>query len=444
MILAHKRASLAAVAATTALAGSLIVYVSLFSVSKVAYALEQTVQANSRVTSYHAKLSPSSSGMSEVWVQLNADGTPLRARIDYPHTEDGAKVVICSEGKAAVWFKDKKGYTVVPEKNALNRVVAMQKICDPKLAFQELQAREKAGKVKVETKAPAKPGGFLQVTVTPTDAADRKKEVYEVNPATKLAERVTYYGRQGNEWKEMKVIEYFDYNQPIDPKVFDLDLPEDVMKVDEIKRPPGLVKGKLTNEQIAVKVVREFFEALIAKDYDKAGLLYGGMPAQRIKADCERLNVTRLVEVGKPAAGAHPDPTALAVPVKVECGGRKWVQKFVPQIRLTDNETATKTAREFLEAIIRRDDAAAKRMLDAGLVFEGFSAKNSDKFHEFFDYFKVLRIVEVGKPSPHSESNRLDIPIKVEVEDKAMVVDFTPYVRPVYNQPNRWEIVGGI
>jgi hypothetical protein len=444
MVLAHKRLSAAAAATLTALAASLLLHVSLFSSSGVAYALEQTVQANSHVTSYHAKLSPLWRGMSEVWVQLNEDGTPLRARIDYPKTEDGAKVVICSEGKAAVWFKDKKGYTVVPEKNALDRVVAMRKVCDPKLAFEELQARKEAGKVTIETTAPSKEGEFLRLTVTSTDRPNQQ-EVYEVNPTTKLAERVTYYGREGDQWKEEKLIEYLDYNKPIDPKVFDLDLPDDVTKTDQTKRPPGVLKGDLTKDQIATKVAREFFEALIAKDYEKAGVIYEGIPAAKMEATFGRLNVSRIIKIGEPTAGLHPDPTALAVSVKVECGVRKWVQDYAPEIRLTDNETATKTVRDFFEALIRKDDAAARQLLGAGLVFEGFSAKNADKMNEIFEHYKLLRIVEVGKPTPVSETDRLQVPVKVEVEMKDEATrEFMPYIRPVYNQPDRWTICGGI
>ena len=87
------------------------------------------------------------------------------------------------------------------------------------MAFEELQARKKAGKVKIETKEPAKEGDFLTLTVTPKNGPDLR-EVYEVNPKTKLAERVTYYGRQGDQWKQVKVVEYLDYNKAIDPKVF--------------------------------------------------------------------------------------------------------------------------------------------------------------------------------------------------------------------------------
>jgi beta-lactamase regulating signal transducer with metallopeptidase domain len=400
-------------------------------------------KANGQVTTYHYH-AEGPAGMSDDWVQMNPDDTPLRARIDYPHTEDGAKVVLCWEGKCAVWFKDKKGYVVLPEKDSLDRVVRMRKVCDPQLAFEELQGKKEAGKVKIETKEPAQEGDFRTLTVTFTDAPNQR-EVYEVNPSTELAQRVTYYNRQGDQWKEVKFLERLADNKRLDPKVFDLDLPKDVVKTDEIKRPPGLVKGDLTNEQIAAKVAREFFEALIAKDYDKAGLIYGGMPAERMEVEFGHMSVSRIVDIGQPTAGLHPDPSALAVAVKVDCGEKTWVQEYSPQVRLTDNESATKAAREFIEAIIRQDDAAARRALGAGLVFEGFSDKNADKLKEYFEHYKVLRIVEVGKPAAYPATNRLEVPIKVELESKdERIREFTPYIRPVFNQPDRWAICGGI
>ncbi len=273
------------------------------------------------------------------------------------------------------------------------------------------------------------------------------RSVFSVNdfPSNERGFCSAQYRRQDNQWKEFKLIEYLDYNKPIDPKVFDLDLPSDVVKVDEIKRPPGLVRGNLTKEQIATKVAREFFEALIAKDYAKAGLIYGGIPAEKIKVGYGRLNVSRIVEVAKPVAGLHPDPTALAVSVKVVCGDKKWIQEFAPQVRLTDNEAATKAAREFFEAMIRHDEAAARGALEKGLVFEGFDRHNAKKLGEFFEHYKVLRIVEVGKPAPYPETDRLEVPVKVELERKnERTQEFMPYVRPVYNQPNRWGICGGI
>jgi hypothetical protein len=57
----------------------------------------------------------------------------------------------------------------------------------------------------------------------------------------------------------------------------------------------------------------------------------------------------------------------------------------------------------------------------------------------------VLRIVEVGKPAPYPGTDRLEVPVKVELESRrARIEEFTPFIRPVYNQPDRWELCGGI
>ena len=82
MIQAHKRLSLAAAAAVAALAAGLTLSMSLVSPSGQAYALEETVQANDRVTSYHVKITPAAE-LGEAWVQLNPDGTPKQARMDF-------------------------------------------------------------------------------------------------------------------------------------------------------------------------------------------------------------------------------------------------------------------------------------------------------------------------------------------------------------------------
>ena len=97
----------------------------------------------------------------------------------------------------------------------------------------------------------------------------------------------------------------------------------------------GLEKGNLTDSEIATKVAREFFEALIAEDYEKAGLLYEGIPAKKMKEVYGRFKFYRIVEIGKPIAGVgvHPDKTQ--VPVKVEWEGTagKEVKQFDPYIR---------------------------------------------------------------------------------------------------------------
>jgi hypothetical protein len=453
MITTHKRLSVAAAVTSTALAAGLIFHIFMFSSSTVAYALEQTVQANNRITSYHAKLTTPINGMSEIWVQLKSDGTPLRARIDYAKKDEGDEVVILSEGKAEMWGRvgDKKGQVVVPEKNALDRVVEMQKVCDPKLAFEELQTRKKDGKIEIETKEPAKEGGYLTLTVTPKDVSDQR-EVYEVNPNTKLAERVTYFHRQNDQWKQVKLIEYFDYNKEIDPKVFNLEMPKDVITIDQIKRKPGLVKGDLTDDQIATKVAREFFEALIAEDYNKAGLLLEGTSADKMKEMFGGFGrFLRIVEMAKPGPATNPVMQALAVPVMVEIE-MKEQKRTLPvsaSVPLTDTDTATKTVREFYEALVAEDFEKAKRIFkETGLVDKGMSAEEMKDLKAAFkkQNIKVKRVVEIGTPVPHPENGTMEVLVKIEVEIKGgkIIQPFSPCIRPVRGQPDRWGICGGI
>jgi len=330
MILEHKRLSVATAATVTALAVSLLLYVSLFSFSGVAYALEQTAQANDHVKTCHVRFTPAE-GMSEAWIQLNPDGTPLRARMDFRKTDDGDKVVILSANKAEVWFKDKKSHLFVTEKGALTRIKQMQTEWDPKLAFEALQARKASGKVQVSTKEPTKRGEPITLTVTSHDRPDRR-EVYEVDPNTKLVERVTTYRRQNGQWEQVQLIEYLDYNKEIDPQVFQFDLPKDVFTVDQINRKIGLEKGNLTNDEIATKVAKQFFEALIAEDYEKAGLILEGIPAEKMKEMLGRFKFRRIVEIGKPQPGPRPEMRAIQVPVTVEMMGSQ-TRKFAPLIR---------------------------------------------------------------------------------------------------------------
>jgi hypothetical protein len=110
-------------------------------------------------------------------------------------------------------------------------------------------------------------------------------------------------------------------------------LPRDVITIDQIHEKIGLTKGNLTDAEIATKVVREFFEALIAEDYKKAGMIYSGMPAEKMKEGFGRVKFLRIVEVAKPAP--HSKTRSLQVPVKVEweVEGKKDVRSFSPFVR---------------------------------------------------------------------------------------------------------------
>jgi hypothetical protein len=451
MILAHKRLSVAAAATAAALAASMVLYVSLLSSPTPVYALEETVVANNHITTYHVKITPPATGtrdaifgLGEAWVQVSPGGAPLRARMDLPKTEDGAKVVIFSAGKAEVWFKDKKGHTVIAKEDGLKMVTKLRHVADPKLLFEELQARKGAGVAQVATKEPAREGEPITLTVTYKDAPN-KRQVCEVDPKTKLLQRVTTYRRQGDDWKQVELREYLEYNKEIDPKIFQLDLPKDVLSIDQIKRKPGLVKGDLSNEQIATKVVREFFEALIAKDYEKAGLILGGTPAERMKEMFARFKFFRVVEMGKPTS--DPRRHALVVPIKVEweIKDNKVVKQISLKVATTDEKRARTAVQAFYQALINEDAAAATRIAEEqGLSDFGFSPKGLK--HDL-ERVRFLRIVELGKPSAAPVAGSVEVPVKVEFQLKGSsreVRQFSPAARAAEGQPDRWQIIGGI
>jgi hypothetical protein len=339
MVQTHKRLSVASAAAVAALAAGVALSISLVSPSGRAYALEETAQANNHVTSYHVKITPAVS-LGEAWVQLNPDGTPLQARMDFQLLLDGTKVVIHSKGKAEVWVKNKNNLLIIPEADALQRISEMRNLADPKLAFERLQAEKAAGKVEIATKRPAKDGEPIVLTVTFKMNPDRR-QVYEINPKAKLVERVTSYRLTGEKWEQVALRQYLDYNQPIDPKVFQPEMPKDVSVFDQIARKPGLVKGDLTEDEIAKKVVREFFEALIAGDYDKAGVIYEAMPGKKLKESLGETKFVRIIEIGKPTQpnalmrALQAPSKSLRVPAKVEIEikGRREVKDWSPFVR---------------------------------------------------------------------------------------------------------------
>ena len=175
--------------------------------------------------------------------------------------------------KCEVWFKAKHSHLVMPTRDFLKQVAAHREGFDPKLAFEKLQAKEKAGEVRVATQEPSSEGQPITLTVTSKDASD-KREAYEVDPKTKLVQRVIEFAASRRQMGTGVSAEYLDYNKEIDPKIFQLDLPAFVITLDQINQVVGLPKGDLSEKEIVLKLVRDWTAAMVAKDYAKAGKLF--------------------------------------------------------------------------------------------------------------------------------------------------------------------------
>jgi hypothetical protein len=103
-------------------------------------------------------------------------------------------------------------------------------------------------------------------------------------------------------------MEYHDYNVPIGAKMFNLDdeVSGDVDIIDTRIQDIGLAQNGLSNEEIATKVVREFLDALIVKDYAKAAQISGLSSPEKVEQGWGKLKVVRVVSIDPPAPPAEP------------------------------------------------------------------------------------------------------------------------------------------
>jgi len=294
--------------------------------SPAAYALEQTVQAN--ITIRSLRITDFMSGQDEpkeFWLQFNAQGQIDSVRVYMPEWDspsDGAKVIIWQEGKAKVWFKKKNSLLTVSEQRLAEQMLGLARQVDPKLAMERLYEEQQQGKVKVEIDEPSDGAQPIAVTATyePEGSRPGRRVVRFVDQATKLVSAMEVYLLKDGEYQQLGRTEFRDYNQAIDPRMFTLEdeIPADVMRVDQTTQQVGLAQGNLSDEEIAVEVVRQFFTALIAEDYAAAGQVLEGIPADKMQEMFGSLKVLRIISIGP--AGPHPNPETkgLVVPSTVE------------------------------------------------------------------------------------------------------------------------------
>lgn len=303
------------------------------------YALEQTLEANRGLQYIHIRIESTGRESREIWAQFGQDGKLLRLRMNSPRTEDGDKEVVWQEGKAQVWFKTKGSVLVLREKRMAEKFSKELTAFDPKVVMEELHKAQADGKAEIETQEPSAEGDPITLVVSFNEFPN-KREIYRINPRTKLVERLEKYRLVDGKYELMERLEYLEYNQEIPPGTFVLDIPADAMHIDWTTREVGLPKGDLTDNQIAVKVAREFFKALIAKDYGRAGTIYEGIPASKMEELFGKFEFLRIISVGDPTPHPRAETRFLQVPCEVELRveGQTHVKKFTPNIRALETQ----------------------------------------------------------------------------------------------------------
>jgi len=151
----------------------------LLSSSQSGYALAQTLEANKGIRWLHFREEPAGEGISEAWAQFGDNGELLRLRLEFPKTMDDAKTVVWQDGKAEIWFRDKK-HTVVLSETMIVRQFT-QAFFDAEKVMERLHAAQATGRVEIETEESSGPDEPIRLTVTGSDKPDLR-EVYLVDP----------------------------------------------------------------------------------------------------------------------------------------------------------------------------------------------------------------------------------------------------------------------
>jgi hypothetical protein len=316
-------------------------------IAPAAYALNQTVQASHSVRYLHIK--SYKKGMEEpkeFWIEFNEQGGVKNIRAHMPEWDapsDGAKVSIWQQGKATIWFKKKNTLVTIKDKRSADRILEVIQLFDPKLAVSRFTELEKIGLAKIEIKEPSNKAQPIIVIATYSPECKKlgvpvDRTILFVDQTTKLIKSMESYNlADGGEYELIDWIEFYDYNQQIDPAIFVFDnLPSDIMKIDQTTQDIGLEQGNLSDEEIAVKVVREFYEAVIAKDYTKAGRIYGNIPASRIEEMFKELKIVRIISIDEPKPHPTPSVGGLMVPCKLEIekdGIKSVYEPYGPGVR---------------------------------------------------------------------------------------------------------------
>lgn len=240
----------------------------------------------------------------EFWTEFEPSGQLKQMRFIKPAwmgQNDGKTIIVWQDNKAKLWIEKKNILATVKDKTFADQMRQAVEQVDPKLAVINLQNQHADGNVQLQFDEPADKSEPIVVTATSAeDVVPFQRTVLFVDQATKLVKSAEFYQLRDGEYQKMLTLEYSDYNQPIDPEIFTLkDIPADAMVIDQTAQDVGLAQGDLTDKQVVIEITRQFIEALMKKDFAKAGRLFGGAPAESIERVYGNIKFIRIVSIGE-------------------------------------------------------------------------------------------------------------------------------------------------
>ena len=291
-----KRKMTKIVAATVIITAVLLTTVFLNKLNTPAYALEDTINASRNIRSCHFHFhylksdlqlasSPEKETLEkqiarETWIEYGDDREVNNLRVNF---YDLNSVLVWKKDGTQYWQKANKILKIFEDELYTSKILFFAESYDPKHAIENLKKMKSKDEVQILIKEPDKTTETIIVEVEYPEntfligkSFPRAREIFFVDQNTKLSGRIDIYAFVEGQFKSAGHYEYLDYDVPFNPGLFNLEkeVSADVKLIDMKTLDMGLERGDLSEDDIAVKVAREFLEALIEKDYTKAVKIY--------------------------------------------------------------------------------------------------------------------------------------------------------------------------
>jgi hypothetical protein len=433
------RSPISKLAAAAMIIVAVVVSISVFNKSMpTAFGIEQVIAASDNIRFLHAKqYRPNQEKPNEFWIKSDEQGRVVKARYYLPVTDDGVKLITWSPEGTELWFKSKRWLALIQTKRIAGWMQSILEQCQPKLVMEKLLEDQKAGKVDIDIQKPA--------VIVATYKSEPKKEIYYVNRKTDLITHVESYRIEGDREVLKLTTQFSEYNVPIDEKMFSLrdEVPKDVKIADRLNQICGVPQENMTDEQAAAETVRQYLQALIDKDYKKAGLICCGMLEKYAKEDFGWCDVNAILSIGPPIPQPNWRKHGFQVPFELEIlarDGQKTAYKSSQYVSPGDDEmhpdrwniTSGGLERTEKELEVLPDNEKHEKMTPkevAETFLKACAEENLDKYRKFWPmsaaekaertraYFFGLKIISVGEPFQKDDYPGWFVPYEVKFKD---------------------------
>jgi hypothetical protein len=291
---------------------------------QAAYAFSQTVEAMQGKHSFHIRTYFQQGRHDEFWAEFDKEGKLLRFRQHEGESPERTLVTIWEDNVKSQYFPPPWGIHLETRvENTGGGLEGLEEF-DPENIVKEIQALVADGKALMEIQEPSPYADLMTIQVTRTDGK-ALKEILVVDPETKFVVRVDdYWGREGEQVFHHG-IEVLEYNQTIDPRLFERTFPEGTILMDQVTQEVGMAQGDMTDEEVAVEVLRQALEAWAQGDYARAGKLCGGAPTQLLTERYAHLRPVRVISIGQPQRAEHMPRFKVPCQYEIERNGQREV-----------------------------------------------------------------------------------------------------------------------